>query len=122
MRLWGCGEEVRGQGRLRRAEGGRQSTVSEQHDLCVRVCVCVCVWRAKSLQSCLTLCHPVDYSLPGSSVYGILQARILEWVAMPSSRVSSLPRDRTQVSCGSCVAGRFFTAEPPGKPNIPGAS
>ena len=42
--------------------------------------------RAKLLQSCLTLCNPVDCSLPGSSVYGILQARILEWVAMPSSR------------------------------------
>ena len=45
--------------------------------------------RAKSLQSCLTLCDLVDYSLPGFSVHGILQARILEWVAMPSSRGSS---------------------------------
>ena len=44
---------------------------------------------AKSLQSCLTLCHPMDYSPPGSSVHGILQARILEWVAMPSARGSS---------------------------------
>ena len=44
---------------------------------------CMC---AKSLQSCLTLCHPMDYSPPGSSVHGILQARILEWVTMPSSR------------------------------------
>ena len=44
---------------------------------------------------------------------GILQARILEWVAMPSSRGSSRSRDQTQVSC---IAGRFFTAEPPGKP------
>ena len=42
--------------------------------------------RAKSLQSYLTLCDPMDYSPPGSSVYGILQARLLEWVAMPSSR------------------------------------
>ena len=41
--------------------------------------------HAKSLQLCLTLCDPVDYILPGSSVHGILQARILEWVAMPSS-------------------------------------
>ena len=47
------------------------------------VCVCVCV---QSLQSCPTLCDPLDYSLPGSSVHGILQARILEWVAMPFSR------------------------------------
>ena len=44
---------------------------------------------SQSLQSCLTLCDPVDYSLPGSSVHGISQARILEWVAMPSSRGSS---------------------------------
>jgi len=50
----------------------------------------------------------------GSSIYGILQARILEWVAIPFSRGSSWPRDRTQVSC---TAGRFFTTEPPGKPS-----
>ena len=42
--------------------------------------------HAKSLQSCLTFCDPMDWSPPGSSVHGILQARILEWVAMPSSR------------------------------------
>ena len=52
---------------------------------------------AKSLQSCLTLCNPMDYSLTGSSVHGILQAGIQEWVAMPSSRGSSQPRDRTRV-------------------------
>ena len=49
---------------------------------------------------------------------GILQARILKWVAIPSSRGSSRPRDRTQVSCGSCIAGRIFAAEPPGKPVV----
>ena len=48
---------------------------------------------AKSLQSCPTPTDPMYYSPPGSSVHGILQARILEWVAMPSSRGSSLPRD-----------------------------
>ena len=53
-------------------------------------------------QSCLTLCNPVDYT-----VQGILQARILEWVAVPFSRVSSQPRDQTQVSH---IAGRFFTS------------
>ena len=53
-------------------------------------------------RSCLTLCDPVD-----SSVYGILQARILEWIAIPYSRASSWPRGRTRVSC---IAGRFFTA------------
>ena len=46
--------------------------------------------RAKSLQSCPILCDPIDYSPPGFSVHGILQARILEWVAMPSSRGSAL--------------------------------
>ena len=61
--------------------------------------------HAKSLQSCMTLCNPVDYSLPGSSAHGILQARILEWVAISFSRGSSQPRDRTQVSC---IAGRCF--------------
>ena len=50
-------------------------------------------------QSCLTLCDPVDCSPPGSSIHGILQARILEWVAISFSRGSSRPRDRTQVSC-----------------------
>ena len=58
------------------------------------------------LQLCLTLCNPLDCSPPGSSVHGILQARILEWVAIPFSRGSSWPRDQTQVSC---IAGRFFT-------------
>ena len=54
----------------------------------------------------LTLWYPLDCSPPGSSVHGILQARKLEWVAIPFSRGSSLPSDRTQVSC---IAGRFFT-------------
>ena len=53
----------------------------------------------------LRLCNPMECSPPGSSVHGIFQA-ILEWVAMPSSRGSSRPRDQTQVSC---IAGRFFT-------------
>ena len=55
-------------------------------------------------QSCLILCDPMDCSPPGSSVHGISQARILEWIAMPSSRGSSQPRDRTLVFCGSCIS------------------
>ena len=51
----------------------------------------------------------MDCSPPGSSVHGILQARILEWGAISCSRGSCQPRDRTCVSCGSCTAGRFFT-------------
>jgi len=57
-------------------------------------------------QSCLTVFDPMDCSLPGSSVHGILQARILEWVAIPFSRESSRLRDWTRVSC---TADRFFT-------------
>ena len=60
-------------------------------------------------KSCLTLCDPVNCSLPGSIVYGILQARILKWVAMPFSGGSSQPRDQTCISCGSCIASRLFT-------------
>ena len=58
-------------------------------------------------QACLTLCDPVDCSPPGSSVHGILQARILEWVAMPSSGRSSWPSNWTMVSF---IAGGFFTS------------
>ena len=64
----------------------------------------MCV-HAKSFQLCSILCNPMDHSLPGSSVYGILQARIPEWVAIPFSRESSKPRDQTRVSC---IADKFF--------------
>ena len=59
-------------------------------------------------QSCLTLCDPVDCSLPSSSVHGILQARILEWVAISFSRGSSQPRDRTWISCFSKCCATFW--------------
>ena len=62
--------------------------------------------------SCPILCDPKDCSSPGFSVHGILQARILEWIAIPSSRGISQPRDRTLVSC---IAGRFFTIWATGK-------
>ena len=57
-------------------------------------------------QSCLTLCDPMDGNLPGSTVHGIFQARILEWAAISFSRGSSQPRDRTWISC---IADRRFT-------------
>ena len=63
---------------------------------------------AKSLQLCLTLCNPVDWSLPSSSVHGILQVRVLEWVAMPSSRVSSQSRDRTWTAYVSCIGRKVL--------------
>ena len=71
---------------------------------------CLC---AKLLQSCLTFCNPMDCSPSGSSVHGILQARILEWVAMTSSRGSSQPRGWTHVSCVSCI-GSSLPLAPPG--------
>ena len=71
-----------------------------------------------SLPSCLTLSDPMDYSPPGFSVRGVLQARMLEWVAMPSSREYSRPRDRTHISCvsWSCrwVTYHWATREVPG--------
>ena len=76
------------------APGGQQP--------CVCVCVCVCVLAG---QSCPILCDPMDCSLPGSSIHGILQARLLEWVAISFSRGSSQPRNKTWVSC---ISGKFF--------------
>ena len=63
----------------------------------------LCVWVT---QYSLSLCHLMDCGPPGSSVHGIFQARILEWVVIPISRESFPSRDRTWVSC---IAGRFFT-------------
>ena len=74
-----------------------------------RVCACMRVCTsAKSLQSCLTLCDPMNCSPSGSSVQGILKARILEWVAISSSRGSSWSRHWTWVSHASCTGRRFF--------------
>ena len=70
-----------------------QETGFVKYDVFIKNCCCLVA------QSCLTLCDLVDYSPPGSSAHGILQARILEWVAIPFSRGSSPPRDGTQVSC-----------------------
>ena len=75
--------------------------------------MCILVYTYLS-QSCLTLCHPTDCSLPGSSVHGIFQARILEWVAISFSRRSSQPRDWTQVFH---TVGRRFTIWATGEVN-----
>ena len=78
-----------------------------------RWCVCECVcW----VQLCLTLWDPMNCTLPGSSVHGISQARTLEWVAISYSRESFWLRDGTHVSCVSCIAGWYFTAEPSREP------
>ena len=82
--------------------------------LCVRVHVIISLrqflrsLRSQSLQSCLTLCDAMYCNLPGSYVCEILQARMLEWVATSSSRGSSWPRDWTNVSCASCIAGDYL--------------
>ena len=75
--------------------------------------LCVC---AKSLQSRPTLCNTMDCSLPGSSVHGILQSKILEWVDLPSSRGSFQPRDRTFISCILHLQVGSLPLAPPGKP------
>ena len=121
----------------------RMSTLHDHSQGCHIICVCVwvCVFLGtykdafktsrkprKPLHKgdsggslvtklCPTLCDPMDCSPPGSSVRGILQTRILEWVAIWSSRGSSQPRDRTHISNQvSLILGRFFTAEPPDNP------
>ena len=73
-------------------------------------CTCVCVGVcAKLLQSCLTLCSPMDCSPPGYSVHGILQARSLEWVAMPSSKDLPNPGIQPVSLISPVLEGRFFT-------------
>ena len=66
------------------------------------------IYTCVHAQLCPTLCDPMNCSLPGSSVHGILQATILEWVVISSSKGSSQPRDWI---CISCITGRFFTDE-----------
>ena len=78
-----------------------QFCIMESPYFIFHVCVCLLVD-----QLCLTLCDPMECSSPGSSVHGIFQAIILEWVSMPSSTGFSQPGDWTQVSH---IAGRFFT-------------
>ena len=89
--------------------------LSLTHSFSIYIYMCMC---AKSLQSYPTLSDPMDCSPPGSSIHGILQARILEWIDISSSRGSSRPSDRTQVSCISCIAGGFFSAGLPGSPSF----
>ena len=73
------------------------------------ILMCVCAQSLSHVQ----LCDTMDCGPPGSSVHGILQARTLEWVAIPFSRGSSQPRDQTHFSC---IAGRIFTTARPEKP------
>ena len=74
--------------------------------ICIYTYIYIEVKRSEVAQSCLTLCDPMDYNLPGSSVYGIFQGRVLEWVAISFYRGYSWPRDQTRVSH---IVGRRFT-------------
>ena len=79
-------------------------------DILLRIFVSVNEVKVLVPQLCLTLCDPMDCSPPSSSVHGILQARIVEWVAMPLSRGSSWPTDQTAISyTWPASAGGFFT-------------
>ena len=73
--------------------------------LSINIHLCMC---AKLLQSCLTLCDPMNCSWQGSSVHGIFQARTLKWISMTSSRVSSWPKDQTYISYLSCIGRRVL--------------
>ena len=83
-------------------EFAKKSTYPIESTSCLIMCAC---WVA---QSCPTLCDPKDRSPPGFSVHGILQARILKWVAIPSSRGSSWLRDQTWISYVSCICRRIL--------------
>ena len=102
---WDMGSNI-----LARTPGKEQTCCLEVLRSLEKTMVMVMVGHAKS---CPTLCNPMECSLPDSSVHGISQARVLEWVVISFSRESSWPRDRTHISC---LAGRFFTTESPGKP------
>ena len=115
-RNWGeksltSGRRERAPERLEQQEGAAWGKCERRAAVCgLLLRCCTQLWDLQKVkvlvpQSCLTLCYARDYSPPSSSVHGILQARILEWVAIPFSRGPSQPRDRTQVSC---MAGRFF--------------
>ena len=71
-----------------------------------------CESESEVTQSCLTLCDPMDSSLPGSSIHGIFQARVLEWVVISFSKRSSQPRDQTQ---SPTLQADALPSEPPGR-------
>ena len=83
--------------------------------VCTSVFTYICVCECEVAQSCPTLCDPVDCSPPGSSVHGILQARILEWFAMSFSR--DLPNPGIKPGSPALQADAL-SSEPPGKPHV----
>ena len=103
--VWPADERT-GRKRTRRSKGLRAG-IENGVDICVQSQRFLhhTLWVSEVAQSCPTLCDPMDCSLPGFSVHGILQARILEWVTISFSRGSSRPRDRTRISH---IGGRCF--------------
>ena len=94
-----------------------RTRLSDWSDLIyIYICYYFSLLCAQSLQSCPTFCDPMNGSLPGSFVHANSLARILEWVAISSSRGSSRPKSWTRFSCISCIEVEFFSTDPPGKP------
>ena len=93
-------------------DGMASKGLSERTVFSLELIVHACV-HVNLFQSCPTLCNPMDSSPPGSSVHGILQARIRACIVMPSFRGSSWPRDQTSLSYVSCIGRKIA---PPGKP------
>ena len=87
--------------------------------MCVCVCVCVCMGAHMHVhaQSCLTLCNTMDSSPPASSVHGIFQERILEWVAISYYKGLPDPGIEPMSLAPPALEGGFFTTEPPGCPS-----
>ena len=92
---WKSEQEIDTRSERGQRHRGQKSSISNENPFLSisKLSYCAVLSRVSRVQ----LCNPMDCSPPGSSVHGILQARILEWVAMPSSRGSSQPRDRTQI-------------------------
>ena len=105
LRIQGCGSKAAAGVKVVQANGTVQAAYVGSWQVC---CYCLVT------KLCLTLCGPTDNSPSGSSVHGILQARILEWIAIPFSGGSSWPRDWTPVSW--TAGGFFFIADPQGDP------
>ena len=107
-RLWGCTDSD-----MTEATWQQQQQQRYLYPWTSFLLLTLCVYSVA--QSCPTHCDPLDCSPPGSSVHGVFQARILEWVVFSFSMGSSQPRGRTHVTPSPALAIRFFTAAPPGK-------
>ena len=108
-------ENLKRQEQLRVKREGQGPAGKDGLDLLTGLSICTYWFSVRvDAQTCLTLCYPMDYSPPGSSVHGILQARIPEWVAIFSSKGPSWPRDWTCFPCVSCTAGDSLLLSHPG--------